>query len=655
MTDAPPDVPPDARQGCSPRPNEGPEAAAYSASDVNVPQGETSDAIGETASSVGGSIDNNQPPREGGGPSRPRSLLSWSWSGFPRRRMLLAFLLWMESAWAAAFLVWTVVLWAELPGTVETTGFDQDAWIRLIRSTDVPRMGLWLALVALVTIVLFVSALSWWHAYSRPTGQGPSNLAAGTVWAQPLLAVLILESALAVHYATALYEPVGVTTPTASKALLASIAVVVALVMLVLVGAWSKPRLGALLSLIVTAGLVVAPLLMVDGYWGYAQRFSVLGALPTGRTSFVGELSCVAPGPCLAEGWNPGGPVRSRYDAVIAIENSSSVWETAAPVPAPGRIGLNGPAGGYRASISCPTPRVCLALGLWVPLDLLYSKPGKVMVPLWRSRDGGRHWAMSFIKMPSSAGLSVAQLACMTALTCVASDGSTVVETSDGGSMWRTVSQSPVPKQLQPGAALDCPTSRSCIVFASTIQKVGSPRSRSQVRIIEDITTDGGANWDSFHAPGAMSLPPSALGCWSSSACLLQTEELGSGADLYRTEDGGSHWKLLKAQAGGFGLSSIVCPAVRLCYAIANGTVVRTRDGGASWKTLLSKGSPSSATALSCSSALDCVAGGTVDSSRGGQATLWSTRSAGATWVGQLFPQVTVPKDTHPCFFPSCP
>ncbi len=650
MTEAPPDIPSEARQGSSPRSEEG-HKAACSASDVNLPQSAASEKTGEVSSSAAGFTAHLQE----GGRGQPRGFLGWSWSGFPRRRMLLAVVLWMESAWAAAFLVWTVVLWAELPRNVESTGFDQDASIRLIRSTDVPRMGLWLALVLLVTIVLFISALSWWHAYSRPTGQGPSNLAAGTAWAQPLLAVLILESALAVQYAIALYGPVGVTTPTASKALLASIAVVVALVMLVLVGGWSKPRLGALLSLIVIAGLVVAPLLLVDGYWGYSQRFSVLGALPTGRTSFVGGLSCVAPGPCLAEGWNPGGLVRSRYDAVIAIENSSSVWEAASPVPAPGRIGLNGPLGGYRASISCPTPRVCVALGLWVPRDLLYSTPGKVTVPLWRSRDGGTHWAMSFIKMPSSAGLPLAQLACMTALTCVASDGSTVVETSDGGSIWSTVSQLPVPKQLQPGAALDCPTSRSCIVFSSTIQEVGSPRSRSQVHIVEDITTDGGANWDSFHAPGAMSFPPSALGCWSSSSCLLQTEELGSGADLYRTDDGGSHWKLLRAQVGGVGLSSIVCPAVRLCFAIANGTIVRTRDGGASWKILLSNGGPTSAVALSCSSALDCVAGGTVASNSGGQATLWSTRSAGATWVGQPFPQVNLPEDTHPCFFPLCP
>ena len=151
-----------------------------------------------------------------------------------RFRAFFSVLFSLEAAWAAAFLCWTVVYWLSLPLSYSQLLFS-GGWqsiFRLARQTDLPRFALYLGFIAIVGITLGLAG--YFTARSRRGVEGTwgVRVVRAALWSQPVLIVLIVESALVVNYNLWLANLAGVSTPIFPKvAVVATVLVAVVLVL----------------------------------------------------------------------------------------------------------------------------------------------------------------------------------------------------------------------------------------------------------------------------------------------------------------------------------------------------------------------------------------------------------------------------------------
>jgi hypothetical protein len=164
------------------------------------------------------------------------------------------------------------------------------------------------------------------------------------------------------------------------------------------------------------------------------------------------------------------------------------------------------------------------------------------------------------------------------------------------------------------------------------------------------LTKDGGAKWQSGGQPPNSFMRITALDCVTTSVCWAAGYGPQVQPEVSETTDGGMTWTMMTPAAWS-GLrdepwNSIDCPTTSTCWLAGqvddpfSPTVAETTDGGASWS--MSTNLPTIAqydqagtyvlNAISCTSVLDCVAGGGLGAPDGRAQVIFTT-DGGATWA----------------------
>jgi photosystem II stability/assembly factor-like uncharacterized protein len=216
---------------------------------------------------------------------------------------------------------------------------------------------------------------------------------------------------------------------------------------------------------------------------------------------------------------------------------------------------------------------------------------------------------------PLPRSFSMNEIACPSAIECVTvgQEGS-IMLTTDAGQHWAS-GDSGTTADL---SYVACSGSSVCYALGSTDD--------GNALDLLLRSTDGGTAWSDVSqqlqiGEGQGDRP--SFVCPSSTTCLLMSTIAGTAVHVYRTTDGGRHWKAVPrgptSPAGG----PITCVTTRICYAGSGHAVFRTADAGASWSEEAALPGPY-LESLACPRANTCVA------SSGGH--IYLTRNGGSTW-----------------------
>jgi hypothetical protein len=332
------------------------------------------------------------------------------------------------------------------------------------------------------------------------------------------------------------------------------------------------------------------------GIWKLAGYISQPGwEVASSPGSSPQSLVCTSSSTCYANGLGdgaatPGSTSGTTTETVIEATHDGGVTWTAS-VPAPGvEIG---------ASLSCPEVNTCMIAGS--PLS------ASAVDNLYTTINGGQSWTSLPIPTASEGGV---ELSCASKSTCVgleSSSGATVqfdsLTTTDGGQHWST---SPLPATFYP-YSMQCVAQR-CVAVGRRANSSGNIGPGSTGMII--YSADGGTTWDAGTLPAeeaSSDLLISAVSCADAHHCLaiepIQTTQ-NSVRHALSTSDGGAHW-------------------VESTY---------------------TSSTPVTTDSISCSSALDCSATGSVfEPSRSGQSStthgyIMGTHDGGITWTEEQLP-----------------
>jgi hypothetical protein len=365
---------------------------------------------------------------------------------------------------------------------------------------------------------------------------------------------------------------------------------------------------------------------------------------PTGiLSSTLGGLesiSCPSASDCVAVGGVAGSAV------TYFTTNGGASWS-------PGTLPASQPP---LLAVSCPSTQVCVAVGgtttdRSTPADTLHSG------------DGGSSWSAG--TLPSGLN-ALGTISCASASYCVAGGigmpgfpGGVVAVTRDGGVTW---SRGSLPNSASVLGALSCPSPSRCVAVSLDPQG-------QQTR----LSTDGGISWrtiaipqdtepdnDSDDAWATTSLPGSrvnggpgvvvhSLSCPNSSRCVVVgsgTTQTGQGITLalYSTNSGASWRETTLPTSAGYQLFAVTCPSANNCVAVGSlgadetrGAALFSHDGGVTWTLGTVPATAGNLASLSCSSVADCVA---VVGAAGGQAGnppnapggVFFTHDGGASW-----------------------
>jgi hypothetical protein len=173
------------------------------------------------------------------------------------------------------------------------------------------------------------------------------------------------------------------------------------------------------------------------------------------------------------------------------------------------------------------------------------------------------------------------------------------------------------------------------------------------------VTTDGGQHWTGYTDLPAAIGQYNGISCASTSVCWVTGEAQDGSAAVAETTDGGQTWTDMSPSQWGinFMARSIDCVTTTTCWLVGwnqnladpslgdTPWVVDTTDGGATWTTFSNLPSVPQTNpngtyqlyAISCISALNCVAAGGLNGSDG-QVQVISTADGGATWARSTDP-----------------
>ena len=198
---------------------------------------------------------------------------------------------------------------------------------------------------------------------------------------------------------------------------------------------------------------------------------------------------------------------------------------------------------------------------------------------IWRSRDGGRHWAETLLTDDAWFVVSMSWASSRTVFALTGSDGS-LVRSDDSGVHWRRVS----PHGAGP------PT--GAISFSSPARGIGIGSGRILVPAGISATDDGGVTWR--HVADLGDVVDSQLAragpkiVWA-----LGYRAPPSGTTRYfliRSADEGRSWQRMLKPAGlGIG-ATLSFPTSQAGYLADGRRLFRTRDGGRSWELVRTSG-----------------------------------------------------------------
>jgi hypothetical protein len=253
------------------------------------------------------------------------------------------------------------------------------------------------------------------------------------------------------------------------------------------------------------------------------------------------------------------------------------------------------------------------------------------------SSDGGRSWTE---QRPPSGVLGLAAVDCPSLFRCYATglarlppkqqtqltnDIAVVLESVDGGRVWRRVGAAPGLVYLN---AISCPTIATCFAVGDTV--AGEDGSSDAVV----VTTDAGARWHEEAVPAEQSgILLSDISCPSVSNCWV-----GGGSGLLATTDGGLSWQQLDS---GW-VDSLSCPSVGRCLAMGV-------SGGEDWELVgtglryrfVTGSVPALAPGSSevCPSPTVCLAAGSTGEALS-RATAFVSRDGGRNWADLPLPSL---------------
>ena len=282
-------------------------------------------------------------------------------------------------------------------------------------------------------------------------------------------------------------------------------------------------------------------------------------------------------------------------------------------------------------SLSCPDSDYCVAVG---------GGPGQeppFFAEVMTSSDGGWSWTE---QRPPSGVLGLGAVDCPSVSRCYATglallppkqqtqltnDIAVLLESVDGGRLWRRVGTAPGLVDLN---AISCPEVATCFAAGDTV--TGEDGSSDAVV----VTTNGGTRWHEEAVPAVQSgILLNDISCPSVSNCWV-----GGGSGLLATTDGGLTWRQLDS---GW-VDSLSCPSVRRCVAMGV-------SGGKGWELvgtgLRDQFVTGSAPAFQpdpsevCPSGSVCIAAGSTDEALS-RATAFVSRDGGRSWANLSLPSL---------------
>jgi hypothetical protein len=214
---------------------------------------------------------------------------------------------------------------------------------------------------------------------------------------------------------------------------------------------------------------------------------------------------------------------------------------------------------------------------------------------------------------------------------------------------WQAVS---LPDPMVPGV----PALSSCVQGTSFCLVVGNLENLGYTAV---VTTDAGASWQDYSTLPAVMPDPTALSCPTTTVCWVAGVDSSDNPAVAESTDGGQTWTGMAPGnwPSGWQLESIDCVSATTCWVAGDDfappagitpVVAETTDGGADWTSftnlpVISQYDPNGTyqlNAISCTSALSCVAGGGLNEADG-LAEIISTTDGGATWTQSTDPTLT--------------
>jgi hypothetical protein len=252
-------------------------------------------------------------------------------------------------------------------------------------------------------------------------------------------------------------------------------------------------------------------------------------------------------------------------------------------------------------------------------------------------RAGGR-FRLLFTGLAAAAALALP----LAALSAPAAQAS--ISSAD----WSPVT---LPDPIAPGepSALSCvPGSSFCLVVAP-IEDMGQT-------VV--VTTDAGASWQEYDTLPTSIAVATAVSCATTSQCWVAGYNGTGGPALAESTDGGQTWMDVTPAGwpSGWRISALDCVAASTCWLAGDNfgapegvtPVVAATTDGTDWTTftnlpVIQQYDPNGTyqlNTISCTSALDCVAGGGLNEADG-LAEIISTTDGGATWTQSTDPVLT--------------
>ncbi len=321
-------------------------------------------------------------------------------------------------------------------------------------------------------------------------------------------------------------------------------------------------------------------------------------AAPDG-TGVLSAVSCATAARCWAVGSAGPDPTPVPATVIVATTDGGAKW-SGQEVPTALGPSLSG--------VSCPTATTCLAVGS--------DAAGSDLV--LTTSDGGAVWSQAAAPVNATGMPAVT---CLGIQMCIAivTNGTSLwsSRSTDFGTTWQQ--EADLPASFGGATGLECDASGTCLVAGYVPAGPGHGAGALA------LSADGGQTWESATVPAGVGLLQT-VACATPTSCFAAgttsttvSDVVPGKGELLQSVDGGHTWASAPVPPvdDAYG---IACPNARQCAmvgtdwagvpAVGTGAVAQSHDGGQTFTTSSSAYVPLTLAALSCPTAVACIAVG---------------------------------------------